>query len=53
MAITKTNYKVNSGNLDSTDVLFADRVVRIEQLVETRNWSDTLDYTDMRSVTAT
>ena len=53
MAITKTNYKVNSGNLDSVDVLFADRVVRIEQLVETRNWSDTLDYTDMRSVTAT
>ena len=53
MAITKTNYKVNNGNLDSVDVLFADRVVRIEQLVETRNWSDTLDYTDMRSVTAT
>jgi len=53
MAITKTNYKVNSGNLDSVDVLFADRVVRIEQLAETRNWSDTLDYTDMRSVTAT
>ena len=53
MAITKTNYKVNSGNLDSTDVLFADRVVRIEKMSETRNWSDTLDYTDMRSVTAT
>jgi len=53
MPIIKTNYKVNSGNLDSVDTLFADRVVRIEQLVETRNWSDTLDYTDMRSVTAT
>ena len=53
MAITKTNFKVNSGNFESVDVLFADRVVRIEQLTETRNWSDTLDYTDMRSVTAT
>lgn len=53
MPITKTNYKANNGNMDSVDVLFADRVVRIEQLTEIRNWSDTLDYTDMRSVTAT
>ena len=53
MPITKTNYKLNNGSLDSVDVLFADRVVRIEQMVETRNWSDTLDYTDMRQVTAT
>jgi hypothetical protein len=53
MAITKKNYRFNSGNLDSVDVLFANRVVRIEQLTETRNWSDTLDYTDMRASTAT
>jgi hypothetical protein len=49
MAITKKNYRFNSGNLDSVDTLFVDRVVRIEQLTETRNWSDTLDYTDMRA----
>jgi hypothetical protein len=53
MPITKTNCRLNSGNLDSVDVLFANRVVRIEQLTETRNWSDTLDYTDMRASTAT
>ncbi len=53
MAITKTNFKLNSGNFESVDVLFEGRVVRIQQLTETRNWSDTLDYTDMRSVTAT
>jgi hypothetical protein len=53
MPITKTNCRLNSGNLDSVDVLFANRVVRIEQLTETRNWSDTLDYTDMRASMAT
>jgi hypothetical protein len=52
MPITKTNY-TNSYNISSVDTLFADRVVRIEQMSEVRNWSDTLDYTDMRSVTAT
>ena len=52
MPITKTNY-TNSYNISSVDTLFADRVIRIQQLSEIRNWSDTLDYTDMRSVTAT
>lgn len=52
MPITKTNY-TNSYNIASVDTLFAGRVIRIEQLTEIRNWSDTLDYTDMRSVTAT
>ena len=52
MPITKTNY-TNSYNISSVDTLFADRVIRIQQLTEIRNWSDTLDYTDMRSVTAT
>lgn len=52
MPITKTNY-TNSYNISSVDTLFAGRVIRIEQLTEIRNWSDTLDYTDMRSVTAT
>ncbi len=53
MAITKTNYKVNSGAFESIDTLFAGRVIRIQELSEIRNWSDTLDYTDMRSVMAT
>lgn len=53
MPITKTNYKLNSGALESVDVLFAGRVIRIQELSEVRNWSDTLDYTDMRGVTAT
>lgn len=53
MPIVKTNYTVNSYNIESVNTLFADQVVRIETVVETRNWSDTLDYTDMRSVTAT
>ena len=52
MPITKTNY-TNSYNISSVDTLFAGRVIRIQQLTETRNWSDTLDYTDMRSLTAT
>ena len=53
MPITKTNYRLNSGNLDSVDVLFANRVIRIQEMDEVRNWSDTLDYMDMRGVTAT
>jgi len=53
MAITKTNFKVNSGAFESVDTLFADRVIRVKMESEIRNWSDTLDYTDMRSVTAT
>ncbi len=53
MPITKTNYTVNSYNISSVDTLFAGRVIRIKTEVETRNWSDTFDYTDMRSVTAT
>lgn len=53
MPITKTNYKLTSGAIESVDTLFADRVIRIQQVSEVRNWSDTLDYTDMRSVTAT
>jgi len=52
MPITKTNY-TNSYNISSVDTLFTGRVIRIQEMSEIRNWSDTLDYTDMRSVTAT
>ena len=52
MPITKTNY-TNSYNISSVDALFVDRVIRIQEMDEVRNWSDTLDYMDMRGVTAT
>ena len=52
MPITKTNY-TSSYNSASVDTLFTGRVIRIQEMSEIRNWSDTLDYTDMRSVTAT
>ena len=32
---------------------FEGRVLKVEQCVETRNWSDTLDYTDYRSTNVT
>jgi len=35
------------------ETLYLGRVVRVETTTETRNWSDTLDYTDMRSTTCT
>lgn len=35
------------------DELFAGRVLRVEQTVETRNWSDTMDYTDFRNTQCT
>jgi len=49
MAIVKTNCaQYGTNNPETTERLFVGRVVRIEQVTETRNWSDTLDYTDMR-----
>ncbi|MBM3301367.1 MAG: hypothetical protein FJY85_15615, partial [Deltaproteobacteria bacterium] len=30
-------------------VLFPNRVVRVQRMTEERNWSDTLDYSDWRS----
>jgi len=54
MPITKTNYTPGQYEPSSVvETLFVDRVIRIETAVETRNFSDTFDYTDMRSVTAT
>jgi hypothetical protein len=53
MAIVKTNRAQYGNNPETTERLFVGRVVRIEQVTETRNWSDTLDYTDMRSTACT
>jgi hypothetical protein len=54
MAIVKTNRaQYGTNNPETTERLFVGRVVRIETTVETRNWSDTLDYTDMRSTSCT
>jgi len=36
-------------NYGQTEELFKGRVVRFMQVTETRNWSDTMDYTDFRS----
>ena len=48
MPITKTSYDYTTG-ASTVETLFADRVLRIETTTETRNWSDTMDYTDFRS----
>jgi len=48
MPIIKTDYKTNAPEL-----LLRGRVIRIEKTSETRNWSDTLDYTDHRSTECT
>ena len=54
MAIVKTNRaQYGTNDPETTERLFLGRVVRIEQVTETRNWSDTLDYTDMRSTSCT
>ena len=43
MPIIKTDYKTNAPEL-----LFRGRVLKVERTSETRNWSDTLDYSDHR-----
>ena len=48
MAIIKQDYRTFE-----KETLYLGRVVRVETTTETRNWSDTLDYTDMRSTTCT
>jgi hypothetical protein len=48
MAIIKQDYRTFD-----KETLYLGRVVRVETTTETRNWSDTLDYTDMRSTTCT
>jgi hypothetical protein len=48
MPIIKTDYKTNAPEL-----LLRGRVIRIERTTETRNWSDTMDYSDHRSTECT
>lgn len=48
MAITKT-YRDRNGGVKKTTSHYVGRVLKVEQVVEQRNWSDTLDYSDWRS----
>jgi hypothetical protein len=48
MAIIKTDYKTSAA-----EAHFRGRVLKVEKTTETRNWSDTLDYTDHRSTQCT
>lgn len=49
MAIIKHDHDSNVPN----EVLFAGRVIRIEKVTESRNHSDTMDYTDYRPTECT
>jgi len=48
MAIVKQDYRTFE-----KETLYLGRVVRVETTTETRNWSDTLDYSDYRSTACT
>ena len=52
MAITKQNNDFH-GNLTAKETLYVGRVIRVEHTTESRNWSDTLDYSDHRSTACT
>jgi len=52
MPIVKKSYTYGSGP-STSEVFFQHRVLRIEKTTETRNWSDTLDYSDHRSTECT
>jgi len=49
MPIIKTSYSANVAHA----TLFRGRVIKVERVTETRNWSDTLDYSDHRSTECT
>ena len=48
MPIIKTDYKTSA-----PETLFRGRVLKVEKTTETRNWSDTMDYSDYRSTQCT
>lgn len=52
MAITKTNFDYKTGT-SHPETYFAGRVIEVLKVTETRNWSDTLDYSDYRSTDCT
>ena len=49
MAIIRTTTDQSTNAVTSQTTHFLGRVVRTEVVTETRNWSDTLDYSDYRS----
>lgn len=52
MPIIKKSYAYGPGP-STSEAYFQHRVLRIEKTTETRNWSDTLDYSDHRSTDCT
>lgn len=54
MAIKCTKYTLDwSKSVESVEQLYVGRVLRVEKVQETRNWSDTMDYTDYRPTECT
>ena len=57
MPITKTtHYEYTAGNAVYSNKkmdMYVGRVLKVEHTVETRNWSDTLDYSDHRTTNCT
>ena len=53
MAIIKTSRDFSSPTSVTTETYFEGRVLKVETVTETRNWSDTLDYSDYRTTTCT
>ena len=52
MPITKQHNDFNGRNT-TKETLYTGRVLRVEHTTESRNWSDTLDYSDHRSTKCT
>ena len=52
MAITLITRDYDN-NIDLESEVFVGRVLRVEHTPETRNWSDTMDYTDYRTTNCT
>lgn len=53
MAIIKTSRDFSSPAASTKETYFEGRVLKVETVTETRNWSDTLDYTDYRTTACT
>ena len=53
MAILSTSYDQSSSKVVKQSTHFVGRVVRIQEVTETRNHSDTMDYSDFRSTKCT
>ena len=52
MAIIQTSYDSATGT-NTVETYFAGRVIEVRRFTETRNWSDTMDYSDYRSTECT